>query len=643
MKILPYRIAGENVSVHVPETAADLDEFRQWVAAVSPSGRPIGADTETTSLDIFSPTFRIRCIQFGTETDAWVIPVEVGREFMAAAVYALLTLPSLVFHNAPFDALAIDRRTSVSLEKLWPRVTDTRLLAHLVDPRMEHEGGMGLKLKPLSALLIDPDAPDTQTGLHAEFRKIKKTKHTGWAAIDVWNPTYLLYAGLDAILAARLLPKLHALLNKHGIPKELGEFEHVVARICAQMRRRGMLVDVDYTRELSGRLSVEQEKYAAVAARYGVKSVNAPAQVAAALLGMGERWREKTNTGNPSTGREVLLPMADLDRDWQRIGARTPNPLADAVLRSKRAGKWRTSYADAMLSGVDADGRIHPGINSLQARTARMSISEPALQQLPSGDWTIRRALMADEGNRIVSVDYAAVEMRVLAAMAPEPVMQRAIAEGRDLHSYTAELVYGPGYTKQHRKIAKAIGFAQVYGGGIDTIERQTGAPRDAVEGARTAYGRVYPGIKKYSRWLAIDARRRGYEVRTPSGRRLPLDRDRVYACVNYAVQSSARDVLCQALVDMDARGLGDYLLLPVHDEVVAQAPAADAHDVAYEIARTMRMDFFNVPLDTDPDVGGRTWGSLYMRTAADLVREDAHYAANPSEAAEVERLRLAA
>lgn len=313
-------------------------------------------------------------------------------------------------------------------------------------------------------------------------------------------------------------------------------------------------------------------------------------------------------------------------------GGTHPQPLADAVIRSKRAGKWKTAYADNMLAGRDADDRIHPKIHSLQARTGRMSITNPALQTLPSGDWTIRRAMLADEGKRIISVDYSAVEMRVLAALAPEPRMIEAIAAGRDLHSFTAQLVFGDGFTDDDRKVAKAIGFGKVYGGGATTIQRQTGAPMEAVQRALAAYNRAYRGISSFSRALQSDARASGYVVRTPSGRRLPLDRDRVYAATNYVVQSSARDVLCQALVDLDERGLGDALLLPVHDEVVAQADAREAPMVAREIAEVMSMDFFGVHLSTDPEVGGRSWGSLYMRTPDDLRSLDPYYASHPDE-----------
>ncbi|MGW1268156.1 DNA polymerase [Streptomyces sp. NPDC002491] len=633
MKYFPYTIAGDETMTRVPETAADLDEFRRWVEARARSYSMVGADTETTGLDTFSITYRLRTVQFGDAHDAWVICVELGPGFAEAARWALTVLPRLVFHNATFDMLVLDRHLGVPLATLAPKVTDTKIIAHLFDSRPRHEGGYGLRLKELCARDVDPNAPDTQEDLTAVFRSIGETKATGWRKIDINHPTYLQYAGLDAILVSRWLPIGEARLRKVGVRQALVNFEHRVMYVCALMERRGMLVDHDYVRGLVDRLDEEAELHAGKAAKYGVTSVNAPKQVSAALVGMGETLTETTDSGALKVDKSVLLDLADLDQQWQPRGTRTPNPLADAVLHSKRAGKWRTSYALPMRDGLDEHGRIHARISSLQARTARMSISGPPFQQLPSGDWTVRRALLADPGHRIFSVDYSAVEMRVLAALADEQTMKRAIAEGRDLHDFTAELIWGPQFTKAHRKMGKGVGFGKVYGGGATTLSRQTGAPIDEVKAAVAAYDRVYPGIRRYSNRVQREARGNGYVVMTPTGRRVPLDRDRVYAATNYAVQSTARDVLCQALLNMHDRGLTEYLLLPIHDECLGSAPADVADDVAREVAEAMKMDFFGVPLDTDPEVGGRSWGSLYMKTPAGKyddalrAREDEWYA----------------
>ncbi|MFG2292013.1 DNA polymerase [Streptomyces sp. NPDC048603] len=640
MKYFPYRIASDETMTRVPETTADLDEFRAWVSRKTSTGDVVGFDTETTGLDVYSPTYGLRTVQFGDARDAWVLQVEGRPELWAAAREALLTLPRLTAHNATFDLLVVDKHLDVPLATAGPKVMDTKILAHLFDPRPRHEGGYGLRLKELCAKDVDPAAPDTQEDLTAVFRSIGETKATGWRKIDINHPTYLQYAGLDAILVSRLRPVLEARLKSAGIPYRLVDFEHRVMLVCARMERRGMLVDRKYVRSLVGRLEAEAAHHAALARKYGVKSVNAPKQVSAALVGMGETLTETTDSGALKVDKSILLDLADLDQNWQPRGTRTPNPLADAVLRSKRAGKWMTSYGVAMRDGVDEAGRIHPKINSIQARTARMSISGPPLQQLPSGDWTIRRALLPDPGHRIFSVDYSAVEMRVLAALADEGVMKRAIAEGRDLHGFTAELIYGPDYTSFHRKLCKGVGFGKVYGGGATTLSRQTGAPLPDVQKAIAAYDRTYRGIKRFSSRLQSMARRDGYVVRTPVGRRLPLDRDRVYAATNYMVQSTARDVLCQALLDMDARGLTEYLLLPIHDECLGSAPEDTAEDVAREVGAAMRMDFFGVPLDTDPEVGGYSWGSLYMKKAETMIEHDAWYAAHrpAAEAAEMAR-----
>jgi DNA polymerase-1 len=640
VKIFPYRIAGEETVTRVPETSADLREFRAWVDRQAASGRLTGADTETTGLDTFSPKYRLRTVQVGDEREAWVIRTELGPQLQDAAREALRRLPRLVCHNATLDMLVLDRHLGMPLESLAPKVTDSKIIAHLFDPRPLHEGGYGLRLKELSAKDVDPSAPDTQEDLTAEFHKIGETKATGWAKISIDHPVYLQYAGLDAILVTRLLPVLLKRLEDAGVPRQLVDFEHRVMYVCATMERRGLRVDQDYVRGLVTRLDEEAAVQSAKAAQYGVTSVNSPKQVSAALVGMGETLTETTDSGALKVDGAILRDLADLDRDWVRRETRVPNPLADAVLRSKRAGKWKTSYGIPMRDGLDADGRVHAKINSLQARTARMSIASPPFQQLPSGDWTIRRALLAEPGHRIFSVDYSAVEMRVLAALADEATMKRAIAEGRDLHDFTAELIWGPKFTKAHRKMGKGVGFGKVYGGGATTLSRQTGAPVAEVKTAIAAYDRIYPGIKRYSRRLQREATAAGYIVWTPTGRRVPLDRDRVYAATNYAVQSTARDVLCQALLDMEDAGLTDFLLLPVHDEVLGTASADIAQDVANEVAKVMTMQFFGVPLYADPDgVGGLSWGSLYMKTPAGkpdpalMVAHDPWYAAHPETA----------
>jgi DNA polymerase-1 len=145
VKRFPYTVAGERTMTHVPETSRDLDAFRAWVERKTQSGETVGADTETTGLDIFSPTYGLRTVQLGDAHDAWVLQVEGRPEMQEAARRALLTVKRLVFHNATFDLLVLDRHLRAPFTALAPKTTDSKIIAHLFDPRPKHEGGYGLR------------------------------------------------------------------------------------------------------------------------------------------------------------------------------------------------------------------------------------------------------------------------------------------------------------------------------------------------------------------------------------------------------------------------------------------------------------------------------------------------------------------
>lgn len=103
----------------------------------------------------------------------------------------------------------------------------------------------------------------------------------------------------------------------------------------------------------------------------------------------------------------------------------------------------------------------------------------------------------------------------------------------------------------------------------------------------------------------------RGY-ITTPTGRVLPVDENRPYAALNYMVQSSSRDITAGGLIRLHDAGFTPYLRLPIHDEVLVSIPEAKAAWGAKEIGRLMSTTFSGVYIGTDPEVGGKSWGSLY-------------------------------
>ena len=330
MRVIPYRVAGEAVTIRVVETRDDVTAFTLWAFA---NRRRLAFDTETTGLDVYARGFRLRLAQFGTRDEAWVLPVDPqgGVPWALYAVReALRQTEALTVHNAKFDALVAARHVpDAELVPLWRKVTDTKIWAHLIDPRGPQDpGGVGTGLEAMTARHIDAEVAETVKGsMTALAKRVGCTKAEVWAKVNLWDPDYHLYAGMDVILASRLREALGLLVERHGYGR-LSEFEHRVALVCAKMEQRGFLIDVDYARQLVEQLNAEADRWAGVAARFGITSVNAPAQVSAALVAMGEELTETTDTGALAVGKDVLLPLSDLNpkpespesRAWTRSG-----------------------------------------------------------------------------------------------------------------------------------------------------------------------------------------------------------------------------------------------------------------------------------------------------------------------------------
>ncbi len=573
------------------ERADDLLAFRNFIRR---NLRCLAVDCETTGLDTYSPGNRVRTVQFGTTDEAWVVPVERGGAFAEDVRRALRGVEKLVLHNADFDLQVFDRHLGVRLEELWPKVLDTKILAHLVDPRGADEGGTGQGLEALTARYIDEQTADEVKGVMSRLAKQHKTtKSRIWATIEVDHPEYVLYAGMDTILTARLSTILMPRVPVSSRP--LIRYEHEVAEVCAVMERTGFLVDFDYTLSLSARLGGEEQAAREIAAQLGCENVNSTEQVADALEARGVRLKGRTPSGRRKVDKTVLESLAA-----------NGDEFAQAVITAKRASKWKTTWVDRFLSSMDEHGRCHAAINPLRARTARMSITGIPAQTLPSNDWMVRRCFVADEDQLIASVDYQAQELRVLAALSGDRRMKAAFAHNADLHQITADASGVP------RKVGKTVNFAYIYGSGPANIAEQCGISFAQAKKVIRGFERSYPAVATYSLRLQHQAARQGY-ITTPTGRRLPVDDNRLYAALNYVIQSTSRDVTCRGLLRLYRNGYGPYLRLPVHDEVIASVPEQRAEWGAGEIGRLMAEDMAGVHIGTDPEVPGFSWGHGYM------------------------------
>jgi DNA polymerase I len=599
MKLIEERVAGEPVKIWVVERPEDLEAFRDFIRA---NLRGLAFDTETTGLDIYSVDYKLRLAQFGTRDTAYVIPVELFGAF--EVIRALKALRVLIIQNAAFDLQVVQRCLGVPMEELWPKTKDLKIYAHLVDSRGREEGGTGTSLEDITRAYIDPEIADRVKGSMVEIAKsLKTTKAKVWKAVPLDHHGYNLYAGMDPILNVRGMEALEPRVPV--VSRPLISFEHELAEILSYYERGGFLLDEEYTLGLQEELLRVEERNVNDAMLHGVESVNSTEQVADAFEALGVRIKERTPTGKRKVDKHFLEQMLAFEDERGR--------LARFITEAKKARKWRTTWVESFLDGMDADGRCHASINPLRARTARMSITGIPAQTLPSGDWMIRRCFIADPGHRIVSVDYQAQELRILAALSGDQTMIQAFRDGADLHLMTAQAAWGDWVTAldPQRKYAKVVNFGRVYGGGAKTVSEQTGLSFREAKRVVEAFDKRYPGVKKLSDQLAREARENGYIV-TPSGRVMYVDRDRAYAAMNYKIQGTGRDVTARGIVKLHKAGFTPYMRLPIHDETLSSLPAGQAEWGGARIAELMSETMGPVFIGTDAEVGARSWGSLY-------------------------------
>ena len=588
---LTSKVAGSPVTVRVVERPEDLDGFRCFIRA---HHKLLAVDTETTGLDIYSNSFKCRLVQFGTRDEAWVIPVELGDEMIHDVRIALGFVERLVMQNASYDLQVLERCFGIGMEALWAKTTDTQILAKLVDPRPFEAGGFGHSLEELIASFISKELAVDVKGIMVKLsREHKTTKSKIWSVIDLFHPDYLLYAGMDTVFTARVYSKLLGLVP--SVSKPLVPFEHELSEICSYIDRNGFLLDVEYSQALSDKWEYEKSVWEAIAfTEYGLEMVNSTDQAADALEETGVVITGETPSGKRQVNDDMLQQLSD-----------NGSELAAIIQEAKKLGKWNKTWVSKFIKTRDSEDRCHTFINPMQARTSRMSITGIPAQTLPASDSTVRNCFIAEPGCVIGSIDYKTQELRVLAARSGDERMIEAFKHDLDLHQITADAA---GVS---RKVGKMTNFLKVFGGGAEKLSEQADIDRGLAKSVLDTFSNTYPGVEKFSKQLAANARRDGYII-TASGRRLPVDSARCYSALNYDVQSTARDVTCRALVRLHRAGFTPYIRLPIHDEVVVSLPAERAEWGAQEIGRIMQEQMGPVLISTDPEVGKRSWGSLY-------------------------------
>jgi DNA polymerase-1 len=425
------------------------------------------------------------------------------------------------------------------------------------------------------------------------------------------------YCGADSATVLALHERFADELASTGLERVLVDLEMPLVPVLVDMEWTGIAIDRAHfaalARELERDLAVLEERIHGVAGVEGL-NLNSPRQLAEVLFGKLELpVIKKTKTG-PSTDASVLQALAEMGHE-----------LPTLILEYRELQKLKSTYVDVLPERINrTTGRIHTSFNQVGAQTGRLSSSDPNLQNIPirtrRGE-EIRRGFVPTAGWRFVVADYSQIELRLMAHLSGDPAFVAAFRGGGDIHRQTAAVIFDcdvADVTSEMRARAKTINFGTIYGQGPFALSNQLGITQDEAKAFITDYFERFAGVRAFLDGCVETARQQGY-VETLFGRRryIPEIQDKNFNLRSFAertaqntpLQGSAADLIKRAMVAihhaLPAAGLEARLLLQVHDELVVEAPEAEAERAGALVKAHMEAAAkLSVPLVVEVGIG---------------------------------------
>lgn len=424
------------------------------------------------------------------------------------------------------------------------------------------------------------------------------------------------------------------------------EISEQLEPVLRAMEEAGIKLNIEKLKDLEKKLTADTLKLRAEILELAGQefNVDSPSQMADVLfnnLKLPSEGLKRTKSG-PSTAASELNKIKD------------KHEIIAPILEYRELSKLISTYLLPLPKMVDGESRLHTHY-AQDVATGRISSNDPNLQNIPiKGRYgeDIRRAFVASPGKVLISADYSQIELRIVACLAEDKEMIESFNSGRDIHTETAADIFkkeAKEVSADERRFAKTINFGVLYGMSPYGLSQALNIGVDSAAEYIRRYNEVYSGISAYCKRMITEAKEKGY-VETLFGYRRVLpninSNNRYLAeaeermAINTPVQGTAAEILKLSMLDLDRefnnqgtrnkiqtnskiniqnskklspniynlKPVKAQLLLTVHDELVVEAPEAEAGEVAKVVKVTMENVIkLCVPIEVEVGIG-KNW-----------------------------------
>ena len=421
------------------------------------------------------------------------------------------------------------------------------------------------------------------------------------------------YAIQDAVVTLALYNWQQAEIERQDLYR-VHRLERDLMPVIIDMEEQGVCVDVERAERAVRELTLRVDREQSVLNSLAGFEVNPNPSGSITELFKPERgedgeWylvdgtrADKTEGGKASINAECLRRMK--------------HPAAKMILDLRKMMKTRDTFLKGHILGHHHDGIIHCNYNQTKndaeagTGTGRLSVTNPALQQIPSRDKDIkslvRPIFIPDVGASWLGMDWSQFEFRVANHYGNVPAILSAYASNPDLdfHQLVSDLTGIPRNAQYAGgPSSKAINLGLAFNMGSGRLAQECGLPYTEEEGPNgntylkagpealamfEKYHAANPGMRNTSQKASSLAKERGF-VHSMLGRHLRFPGGQfVHKASGLIYQATSADCMKQKLIELhtylNTHGCG-RLLLTVHDEVGISLDN-DSKEHADEIAR---------------------------------------------------------